>query len=772
MELPDTLREALRLYSAGLRVIPLAGKKPILANWQTRALTSKEITAYWTEHPGCNLGIVCGHDPLDPDAFAVLVIDVDPRNGGNEWADQHHAQLLKDGAAVARTGGGGRHYYFKAPAGYIASGTHKIAPGVDLKADGGHQVVAPPSIHPDTGAAYSWETTHTAADAALIGVLPAWIATPTAAPVRKVGKNRGETFGNLPADILTCQERMRSFPPAVEGEGGDAHTFRAACMGRDHDLSPEVFRPILEEWNDRCEPPWSLADLDEKLARAYLYAKDERGGKSVADLPAEPYEPGSEADPNAPRPRRKTGNPEQEAAIAARVAAEEEEDKALEWVSEIRKTKDGGWRDHTSSADIVLRHDPRLARLFRRNLLTGEVELHGRVPWRTSPGPLTLTDRDLEGIATWVATAAYPGDLGGLLSEATWHRGINLAAERNQFHPVRDWLDSLTWDGVARLDTAAETYFGASEKIAAVFLAKWMIAAIARARVPGPRAKMDACLVLEGLQGLGKTTSLQRLFGEAWYAELRGVDPEDKDTPMRLRGVWGAEFAEMGGFGKKEQALWKGFISATEDRQRDPYARTVTLWPRQCVLAATTNSTSYLVDETGNRRWWPILCRKADLDGITEDRAQLWAEANARWNQGQTWNDPRCAWKLTQEEIALASVAQAARHVGDVWDDVFDQWTEGRDFFTFADFWEGALCRPRHAGRVEDTHHLTKVARGAGWEPVRRRIDRRLVRGFIRIQARDSGTVSQQTHCHTFPCQSTGKGTGNGTDATDVAPLF
>ncbi len=772
MDHPDTLREALRLYAAGLRPIPLKGKAPLLANWQTRILTSQEISYYWTQHPGANVGVVCGHDPADPEAFAIIVADVDPKNGGNAWADIHHEQLLKDGAAVVRTGGGGRHYYFKAPRGYIASGTHKIAPGVDLKADGGHQVVAPPSIHPNTGAAYVWETTHTAADAALLGVLPAWIATPTTGPERRTGKNRGETFGDLPADILTCQERMRSFAPAVEGQGGDAHTFRAACMGRDHDLSPLVFWPILEEWNDRCEPPWDPADLREKMDRAYLYAKDERGGKSVADLPLEPYEPGSDADPNTPRPRRRTGNPEAEAAIAARVAAEEAEDAALEWVHEIRKTKDGGWRDHTSSADIALRHDPRLARLFRRNLLTGEVELHGRVPWRTSPGPLTLTDRDLEGIATWVATAAYPGDMGGLLSEATWHRGINLAAERNQFHPVRDWLDGLTWDGVPRLDQAAVRYFGAPEPVAGVFLAKWMIAAIARARVPGPRAKMDACLVLEGLQGLGKTTAFQRLFGDSWYAELRGVDPEDKDTPMRLRGVWCAEFAEMGGFGKKEQALWKGFISATEDRQRDPYARTVTLWPRQCVLAATTNSTSYLVDETGNRRWWPILCRKADLDGITQDRAQLWAEANARWNSGQTWNDATCAWKLSAAEIVLATEAQAARHIGDVWDEAFARWVVGRDFFRFDDFWEGCLCRPRHAGRVEDTHHLSKVARMNGWTAVRRRVDGVQVKGYARLS--EGETVGKTVDVHgthfSSPCASTVLDTGS--DVNDVVPLF
>jgi predicted P-loop ATPase len=200
---------------------------------------------------------------------------------------------------------------------------------------------------------------------------------------------------------------------------------------------------------------------------------------------------------------------------------------------------------------------------------------------------------------------------------------------------------------------------------------KWLTAAIKRVFEPG--CKFDHVLVIEGLQGKGKSTALEYLatFGhdkpEAYFTDnIRIADIQNKDTILLLQGSIIVELAELAGFNKKDDEEIKGWITLKRDRCRRPYDKTITVFERQFVLSATTNNHEYLKDPTGNRRYWPFKSSCLDLEAIKRDREQLWAEAMHCYRSG-LYIGP------TEEEQLLAEVAQEKRRSIDAWeDDVMD----------------------------------------------------------------------------------------------------
>lgn len=214
-------------------------------------------------------------------------------------------------------------------------------------------------------------------------------------------------------------------------------------------------------------------------------------------------------------------------------------------------------------------------------------------------------------------------------------KAIQAVATSVKFHPAREYFNGLKWDGESRLATWLTYYFGCEQEhpeYLAFVGTKWLVAAVKRVFQPG--CKFDHVLVIEGEQGLGKSTALKALatFGgereESYFTDGINLSQlENKDTTMKLQGSIIIELAELSGFSKKEDEAIKGWIGATFDDARLPYAREVTRFDRQFVLAATTNKTDYLKDPTGNRRYWPIMAQAIDLESIKKDREQLWAEA-------------------------------------------------------------------------------------------------------------------------------------------------
>lgn len=245
-------------------------------------------------------------------------------------------------------------------------------------------------------------------------------------------------------------------------------------------------------------------------------------------------------------------------------------------------------------------------------------------------------------------------------------RSVVAVARNIRIHPVRDYLTALAWDGTPRLDGWAVTYLGATDTpLNRAIASLWMISAVARIMRPG--CKADHMLILEGPQGIRKSTALKVLASDAWFTdELAEIG--SKDAAQQMRGVWIIEMAELDAIGRAEVSRIKAFLTRTADRYRPPYERYVVTVPRQCVFAGSVNPDTYLRDETGNRRFWPLRCGEIDLDGLRRDRDQLWAEAISRFNAGAPW------WLEDRDLIASASAEQEARYEPDAWDALIERW--------------------------------------------------------------------------------------------------
>lgn len=250
-------------------------------------------------------------------------------------------------------------------------------------------------------------------------------------------------------------------------------------------------------------------------------------------------------------------------------------------------------------------------------------------------------------------------------------------AGMRSFHPVRDYLGSIGWDGVNRLNNWLETYLQArisweededfSDYLRAVGRC-WMISAVARIYQPGCQA--DHCLVLEAKQGSGKSSALKDLAGEWFTDHLAALGT--KDAAQQLEGVWIVELAELDALKKSEVSATKAFITCRTDRFRAPFERTVEAHNRQMIFGGSTNDSTWLKDDTGNRRFWPVKCGVIDRESLRRDRDQLWAEAVALYRAGEPW------WITDPRIVAAAERQQNKRVEVDVWDTAIFRWIENQ----------------------------------------------------------------------------------------------
>jgi predicted P-loop ATPase len=273
-------------------------------------------------------------------------------------------------------------------------------------------------------------------------------------------------------------------------------------------------------------------------------------------------------------------------------------------------------------------------------------------------------------------------------------------ASRNAYHPVRDYLDSLKWDGMTRIGQLFQGYFsadipkeaGREQDRVVAYLEQistcWMVSAVARVREPG--VKVDTVPTVVGPQGSGKSRTIAALCGvPAWFMDDLSTDLASKDTKDALRGKWIVELGEFPHV-KKEIDKVKQFFSSPTDRYRRSYDRVTQDWPRQCVFIATTNDLEF-IDPTGSRRFWPIeISKKIDTAHIMEDRDQLWAEADHVYQQGYQW------WLKPNIE-AIAAEQQDKFQEDDIWTAELRSWIDGRvlhEPFTVAEAMVGALGFP------------------------------------------------------------------------------
>jgi putative DNA primase/helicase len=281
-------------------------------------------------------------------------------------------------------------------------------------------------------------------------------------------------------------------------------------------------------------------------------------------------------------------------------------------------------------------------------------------------------------------------------------KAVQLAAHRQEFNPLRERLDKLPHDGKPRLRKWMFDYLGANVEglreqlelakrapvkdgdavrlleseiertLKYIELAgmKWMVSAVARVYQPGCR--VDHMLILEGEQGVKKSTTIEILGGK-WYTDAR-LNFADKDSLLIIQGRWIIEMAELEGMNKAETSETKKFLTQHIDLFRPPYGRKLVNYPRRCVFAGTVNLDAYLKDDSGNRRFWPVRVTAIDADALRRDVDQLWAEAVTLYKAGTPW------WVLPEERHLFVE-QQEQRFAVDAWEDLVMDFLDGRGEF-------------------------------------------------------------------------------------------
>jgi predicted P-loop ATPase len=249
------------------------------------------------------------------------------------------------------------------------------------------------------------------------------------------------------------------------------------------------------------------------------------------------------------------------------------------------------------------------------------------------------------------------------------YQAIEIHAKSASYHPLRDHLSALRWDGIARLDTWLTAYLGVPEtEYSRKVGAMWMISAVARAFQPG--CKVDYMLVLEGAQSAQKSTAC-KVLGREWFSDTLPQDNlGSKDTSQHLRGKWIVELAEMRALFKNGSSTLKDFITRQVESYRPSYGRADVYEPRQCVLIGTINKRQYFSDETGNRRYWPVRTGEILINELERDRDQIWAEAVRRYRSGEPWYPNR------DFEAQYIKPEQDARFEQDAWEECVSAWSQ------------------------------------------------------------------------------------------------
>lgn len=308
----------------------------------------------------------------------------------------------------------------------------------------------------------------------------------------------------------------------------------------------------------------------------------------------------------------------------------EEED--TDFLSKLKRTKQGIPESDPYNCLLILKCDPELKGKVGLDEFAHRLTVLGDLPWRTKNSSLYWTDTDDACLRNYFATKfRIKGK--GIIDDA-----LQEVTQDNKFHPVRDYLHSVKWDGECRLDELFIKYLGAEDTpYVRAATRKWLCGAVARVMHPG--IKFDTAIVLYGSQGLGKSLILEKL-GKGWFNNSL-VDIKTKDTMEQIQGSWVIELGELAPTFKNENEIVKAFISRASDRFRSPYGRRTEEYPRQCVFAGSTNNLMFLKDRTGNRRFWPITGDKdrktANSWNITDEEIdQIWAEAFYYWLEGES----------------------------------------------------------------------------------------------------------------------------------------
>lgn len=300
------------------------------------------------------------------------------------------------------------------------------------------------------------------------------------------------------------------------------------------------------------------------------------------------------------------------------------------WKQQLDTTQAGGLKNTLNNIVLILEHDARFRGKLRKDIFNDRIEAD-HLPW-DRPAGKPWDDTDSDFLRIWMERT-----IGGKVAISDIFTAVNAVAEKQSFHPVKQYLNGLAWDGTPRLDGLFSAYLGAEDTPYTRAVArKSFTAAVARIMEPG--CKYDVMTVLVGKQGRYKSTLLN-LMGGRWFSDsLRTF--EGREAEERLRGAWLIEISELQAFDRSSVEAVKSFLSKQSDRYRPAYGRMLREYPRSCVFFGSTNVADFLRDTTGGRRFWPVDIdqqprTKSVVDDLPRERNQLWAEAVTRYKAGE-----------------------------------------------------------------------------------------------------------------------------------------
>ena len=328
---------------------------------------------------------------------------------------------------------------------------------------------------------------------------------------------------------------------------------------------------------------------------------------------------------------------------------ETKEDYDNTWVRELEANRSGEYTSSANNINLIFQHDPCLNHVFKLNVFDNKPYVTRSLPWRKVSEVEPLRSVDYSGVRNYIE-CVY-----GISAAQKVEDALALEIEKQQFHPIIQYLEGLKWDGKNRIETLLIDYFGAEDNVYTRAAIRVMLCA-AVARVFDPGVKFDLVLVLTGAQGTYKSTFVKKL-GKSWFSDTF-TTVQGKEAFEQVQGAWIIEIAELAGLKKAEVESIKHYVAKREDSFRPAYGRVVETFKRQCVFFGTTNNKDFLRDTSGNRRFMPIdvvkenVKKNVAIDFTPEEVDQVWAEAVQLYKNGEPLY-------LTGEAEALAKGEQS-----------------------------------------------------------------------------------------------------------------
>ena len=436
--------------------------------------------------------------------------------------------------------------------------------------------------------------------------------------------------------------------------------------------------------------PIELERVMDALVFSGACVTDERGGvfrRGVNEVTKEDVSPRSEPEPSL------------------QTCAKERAGRAP-WRGEGLILKGGNPAPVLANAILGLRRDPAWEGVLAYDDFSLMTVARNAPPWPGGVAGATWTENDDRLTANWLQ------EHGVLVGVEIAAQAVQVVAQDNRFDPLCAYLDGLTWDGIQRLDDWLTTYLGvAPSEYSAAVGARWLVSGVARVYRPG--CKSDCCLILEGPQGAFKSTAL-RTLADPWFSDEL-AELGSKDASLQTRGVWLVELSELESMTRGEISKIKAFMSRAVDRFRPPYGRRLIESPRRCIFAGTVNHGTYLRDDTGGRRFWPVACGRIRVADLKRDRDALWAEAVARFRSGAIW------WLDSAELNDQAREEQAARYEPGVWDELLRPWLASRENVSIDDVLSFLVQKPKSLWTQADRNAINRGLVHMGWERYRQR---------------------------------------------------